>query len=95
MSRSRARAFETARAKLGVPAAVGELGLPADYLDREAAVIDQMTVSQIRDLAERYLRTDAMYYVVVGDAATQAERLEALGYGAPVMMNDRVAEADR
>ncbi|HRO31901.1 MAG TPA: pitrilysin family protein [Brevundimonas sp.] len=95
MSRSRARAFETARAKLGVLAAVGELGLPADYLDREAAVIDQMTVSQIRDLAERYLRTDAMYYVVVGDAATQAERLEALGYGAPVMMNDRVAEADR
>lgn len=95
MSRSRARAFETARAKLGVLAAIGELGLPADYLRREAAVIDEMTVSRIQELAERYLRTDRMIYVVVGDAATQAARLEALGYGAPIMMNDRLAQADR
>lgn len=95
MSRSRARAFETARAKLGVLAAVDELGLPADYLQREAAVIDEMTVSRIQDLTRQYVRTDQMIYVVVGDAATQAPRLEALGYGAPVMMNERLAQADR
>ena len=36
-----------------------------------------------------------MIYVVVGDAATQAERLEALGYGPVEMMNEQVEEADR
>lgn len=95
MSRSRARSFETAGAKLGVLANVGELGLPADYLTREAAVIDGMTVDQIKALADRYIDTDAMIYVVVGDAATQGERLKALGYGDPIMMNDRLAAADR
>ena len=95
MSRSRARAFETAGAKLGVLQSVGELGLPADYLTQEAAVIDGMTVDQIKALAARYIRPDAMIYVVVGDAATQASRLEALGYGAPVMMNEALATADR
>ena len=95
MSRSRARAFETAGAKLGVLQSVGELGLPADYLTQEAAVIDGMTVDQIKALAARYIRPDAMIYVVVGDAATQAARLEALGYGAPIMMNEALATADR
>ncbi len=91
MSKSRARSFETAGAKLGVLANVGELGLPADYLAREAAVIDGMTVDQIKALADRYIDTDAMIYVVVGDAATQAERLKALGYGDPVMVNTAAA----
>ncbi|CAN5141651.1 pitrilysin family protein [soil metagenome] len=95
MSRSRARAFETAGAKLGVLANIREIGLPADYLTREAAVIDTMTVEQIQALAARYVATDHMIYVVVGDAATQGARLEALGYGAPVMMNDTLAAADR
>ncbi|MBJ7485558.1 pitrilysin family protein [Brevundimonas sp.] len=95
MSRSRARAFETAGAKLGVLANVGEIGLPADYLTREAAVIDGMTIDQIRTLADRYIDTDRMIYVVVGDAATQGPRLEGLGYGAPVMMNERLEAAER
>ena len=95
LSKSRARAFETAGAKLGVLANVREIGLPADYLTREAAVIDAMTVEQIQALASRYLTTDHMIYVVVGDAATQASRLEALGYGAPVMMNETLAAADK
>ncbi|CAN5204215.1 pitrilysin family protein [soil metagenome] len=95
MSRSRARAFETAGAKLGVLANVGEIGLSADYLAREAAVIDAMTVERIQALAARYLTTDHMIYVVVGDAATQASRLEALGYGAPVMMNETLEAADK
>ena len=95
MSRSRARAFETAGAKLGVLANVGEIGLPADYLSREAAVIDALTLDQVQALAARYIRPDAMIYVVVGDAATQGPRLEALGYGAPVRMNETLAAADR
>lgn len=95
LSRSRARAFETAGAKLGVLEAIGDYGLPADYLSREAQVIEGMTVEQIQALADRLINTDAMIYVVVGDAASQESRLEALGYGAPVRINERVDAADR
>jgi len=29
-----------------------------------------------------------MYYVIVGDARTQLDRLRGLGYGDPVLLND-------
>lgn len=95
LSKSRARAFETAGAKLNVLQAIGDFGLPASYLDREAQIIDQLTVEQVQALVARHLRTDGMIYIVVGDAATQAQRLEALGYGPVVMINDLLAAADR
>ena len=95
LSKSRARAFESAQAKLGVLEAIGDYGLPADYLSTEAKVIDSLSVEQIKALAARWINTDAMIYVVVGDAATQASRLTALGYGEPILINDAVAAADR
>ncbi len=95
LGKSRARAFETAGAKLGVLEAIGDYGLPADYLAAEAGIIDTMTVERVQELAARWIDPDAMYYVVVGDAATQLPRLRALGYGEPVVVNRLVAEADR
>jgi zinc protease len=68
--------------------------LPTDYPQREQAIVDAMTVAKIRDLAARYVRPQAMTYVVVGDAATQAKRLEALGYGTPVIINGAIAKLD-
>ncbi|MDQ3124369.1 MAG: hypothetical protein M3Q74_02035, partial [Pseudomonadota bacterium] len=90
-----ARAFETAVAKLDVLEAIGDYGLPADYLTREAQVVEGLTVRQVQALAAEHLRTDGMIYVVVGDAATQAARLEGLGYGPVVIVNDRLAEANQ
>ena len=43
---------------------------------------------RIRELAAKYLQTGRMTFVVVGDAATQAQRLEALGVGPVVPAND-------
>lgn len=95
MGKRRALAFETPGAKLGILAAIGDHGLAPDFLRLEAEQTRDISLEQVRDLAERHLRTGAMHYVVVGDAATQAGRLEALGYGPVEMMNDRVEEADR
>jgi zinc protease len=91
LTKSRSRAFETATAKLNYLAAIGDYGLPADYPQREQAIVDALSVAQVRDLAGRYLRPSAMTYVVVGDAASQAKRLEALGFGAPIMINEEIA----
>ncbi|WP_428153948.1 M16 family metallopeptidase [Brevundimonas sp.] len=94
LGKSRARDFETSDAKLDVLATIGDYGLPADYLTAEAQVIDDLTVDQIKALAARWIDTDAMIYVVVGDAATQASRLTGLGYGDPVIINPAVTDAD-
>jgi zinc protease len=95
LSNGRARALETAGAKLSVLENIGEYGLSADYLNAQAAIVDGITTGQIKTLAERYLRTDAMIYVVVGDAKTQAKGLESLGYGPVVMMNEALDKADK
>ncbi|MEQ8179961.1 MAG: pitrilysin family protein [Amphiplicatus sp.] len=87
--KSQARAFESLGAKLGLIGAIADYGLPNDFVAQQAAIVDGMTVGKIRALADEYLTPDAMNYVIVGDAATQAKRLEALGYGKPVMMQDK------
>jgi zinc protease len=86
LSKSRAREFETLSAKLRVLGAMGDYGLPADYLQREAQVLDQLTIEQVRAMAAKHMNTDHMIMVAVGDAQTQAARLKALGYGDPVMV---------
>ena len=95
LTKGRARSFETSGAKLGYLAAIADYGLPVDHPRREQAVIDALTVEQIRSLANRFIRPGAMTFVVVGDAATQGARLEALGFGKPVMINDVIARLDR
>lgn len=86
LAKSRARSFESLNAKLTMLANIGDLGLPGDYVAREGEVLDALTLAQVQDVARRLITPDAMYIVIVGDAATQAKRLTALGYGAPVMV---------
>jgi zinc protease len=45
-----------------------------------------MDLDQHRRLAQKYIDPTKMYYVVAGDAATQLEALENLGFGEPVMV---------
>lgn len=92
LTKSNARAFETPKAKLRILAAIGDYGLPRDYLKAEAAVVSGMTVEKVQALAAKHLRTDAMTYVVVGDAKTQTGRLSGLAYGPPVAVKDEVAD---
>jgi zinc protease len=90
LTKSRSRAFETADAKLAYLGNISENALPLDYPKREQAIVDAMTVPRIKALSQRFIRPSAMTYVIVGDAASQAKRLESLGFGAPVMINERL-----
>ena len=95
LTKARARAFETPLAKLNYLANVGDYGLPLDYPRREQEVVDTITVAKVGELAGKYIRPDAMTYVIVGDAKTQADRLTALGFGAPRMINETLKRLDR
>lgn len=91
----KARAFETLGAKLGMLENIADYGLSHDYIREQDAIVEAMTVERIKTLANAYLRPDAMSYVIVGDAETQAVRLDALGFGKVEMLNERMEEAGK
>lgn len=84
--KNNARAFETLRAKLGILAAMSSYGFEADYVLEREVIVEAMTIERIRELAAEHLDPSGMVWLVVGDAATQMERLEALGLGEPKLI---------
>jgi len=83
--RSSALNYETNDALLGMISKMAKFGLPDDYIKKEQDVIRGMTVEEHKAITEKYIVPDKMYYVVVGDAATQMKQLEKLGFGKPVL----------
>jgi zinc protease len=85
--RANARAFESPGAKLGLLADMSRYGFPADYVLQREQVVRDMTIEQVRELADRFLPADRMVWLVVGDARTQRARLAELGLGRVVMLD--------
>ncbi|MEO1022715.1 MAG: pitrilysin family protein [Bacteroidota bacterium] len=92
--KSNARRFETLGAKLNMLQDMSDYGWEADYVKDREQIVRDITKEDIRDLAVQYADADRMIYVVVGDAKTQMDRLEALGYGKPVLVNERFKEGN-
>ncbi|WP_420580761.1 M16 family metallopeptidase [Reichenbachiella sp.] len=88
MVKGNARAFETARAKLRMLENISTYNWSTDYVLQQGKVVENMTLEEIKSLANDYLKSDQMIWLVVGDAKTQMDRLEALGFGTPVLLND-------
>lgn len=89
--KSNARAFETAGSKLNMLQNMSQYGWESDYVTDREQIVQNMTVEEIQRLAKRYVNPDKMFYLVVGDAKTQLNRLEQLGYGKPTLINEMVA----
>ena len=85
--KSNARAFETAGSKLGMLENISKYGWKPDYVKERETIVKNMTVAQIRQLAQQYLDANKMIWLVVGDAKTQLPGLKALGFGEPVLLN--------
>ncbi len=86
--KSNARRFENMYSLLGMLQTISEYDLPFDYISREQEVTRSMTLDSHRALAQKYIDPQSMYYVVVGDAATQLEPLKSLGLGDPVLIEN-------
>jgi zinc protease len=86
--KSNARAFETLGAKLGILQTMSANGWSADYINAQQDIVREMSREEISELARKYANPDRMYYVVVGDARTQLDRLRDLGYGDAVLLNE-------
>ena len=85
--KSGARAFETTGAKLNMLSNIGAYQMPYDYAKQREKIVQEITVEDIKILSEKYLDPNKMIYLVVGDAQTQMQKLEQLGFGAPILLN--------
>jgi len=90
--KSNARAFETAQAKLGMLNNISKYGWKYDYVKDREKIVKAMTVEEIKSLSRKYLDSNKMIWLVVGDAKTQLGRMKELGFGEPVLLN-KVDEA--
>jgi zinc protease len=82
--KNNARAFETSGDKLGILRDMSMFAFPADYVLQREEIVRNMTIDRVKELAGRHLRPQGMIWLVVGDAATQRNRLQSLGLGTPV-----------
>lgn len=87
MALSYARRFETLGALLGMLGQIAAYDLPFDFVEEEQAVIRDMTLERHQALAQQYLATEHMIYLVVGDAQTQIPQLRGLGLGNPILLD--------
>ncbi len=78
--------FETLNALTRMLGDISMYNLPEDYVRLEQETIRNMTVEQHKALAQKYINPDKMYYVISGDAATQASPLKALGFGEAIIL---------
>lgn len=90
--KSNARAFETAGSKLNMLENISKYGFPHDYVKQREHVVRTMTVPKIKELAAKYLDSNKMIWLVVGDAKTQLPRMKELGFGEPILIRDTEGE---
>jgi len=72
--------YETPFQKAGFLGTIIRYDLPEDYVETQQEIIRTITKAEIDALAEKHLTLDNMYILVVGDAASQKDKLQALGY---------------
>ncbi|QKX05687.1 insulinase family protein [Aquimarina sp. TRL1] len=87
LTKSNARAFETLTDKLEMLTNISLYNFPYDYVKKREQIVQNITVEDIKLLANTYLNGDKMLYLIVGDAKTQLKPLEKLGLGTPVLLN--------
>ncbi|MCF6226355.1 MAG: insulinase family protein [Xanthomonadales bacterium] len=78
--------YETPARKLGLLDTILRNDLPLDYRSQQNALLQSTDINTLNKLAGKYIDTDNMAIVVVGDEAAIREELEALGI--PIKMLD-------
>ncbi|UJH92377.1 insulinase family protein [Antarcticibacterium sp. 1MA-6-2] len=83
MIKSNARKFETLNSKLDMLSDISNYDLDYDFIKQREEKVKELTVEDVKQLAQEYINPDEMYFLIVGDAATQLDKLEELGLGKP------------
>ncbi|MDC8831681.1 M16 family metallopeptidase [Alteromonas gilva] len=85
--KANSRRFETLNSLLDMLQNISRFDLAEDYIAQQQGFVQSATLEEIHRVINTYLNEQQMIYLVVGDAATQLERIEKLGYGKPVVLD--------
>jgi len=85
--KSNALRFETIGALRGMLGQIAKFDLPYDYVKDQEKQISEMTLEELKDLAQKYIHPDKMVYLIAGDKATQLDKLKELGFGDPILLD--------
>ncbi len=80
MAQSEALKYESPYQKLGFIKRVVDYNLDKNYTTQQADIIKNITKDEINELAKKNIPYDKMIILVVGDKATNYEKLAKLGY---------------
>ncbi|MEI8047361.1 MAG: pitrilysin family protein [Bacteroidota bacterium] len=61
--------------------------LPFDYIKQREEIVQQMTPAEHATLSQKFIHPDQLIYLVVGDKATQFDKLKELGLGDPILLD--------
>ena len=81
MFKENAAAFEMPDARLDLLSEMTVDGLPVDDLKRQEQLLKRMTLPEAKACIRNLLDYDRMFFVVVGDAASQLDRIRKSGLG--------------
>lgn len=81
------RNYETLGSLTGILQTISTYDLSLDYIDQQQQTLQAMSVEDVRGLVDKYMDLSTMVYVIVGDKATQYERLKVEGIGSPVLID--------
>ena len=87
MFRENAAAFEMPDARLDILEAIAANELPAGFMKTQEQMLRDMTPEQAQECIRKWLNYDRMFYVVVGDAETQLDRVKKAGLGEVIVVN--------
>ena len=87
MFRENAAAFEMPDARLDILEAIAAYELPAGFMKTQEQMLRDMTPEQAQECIRKWLNYDRMFYVVVGDADTQLDRVKKAGLGEVIVVN--------
>lgn len=80
VGQSDARAYETPGQKANFLRRIVHYDLDPDFVDKQTEIINTISKDEINAMARKYLQDDKMYILVVGDAASNRQGLDRLGY---------------
>ena len=85
--KSNTRNYETLSQLIGILHNISTYELPMDYLNQQQQTLQAITLSDVQGLINEYIDLSKMVYVVVGDKATQFDRLSVEGEGNPILVD--------
>jgi zinc protease len=80
IAQSDALKYESASQKLFFIKRVMEYGLPKDYVSVQTQILSQVGKDKVNEYAKKFLPYNNMVVVVVGDKASNLEKVKKLGY---------------